>query len=132
MMGFRSTFVTEDCVFPWPEWFRDKYADSIMFGRDASHEKAKYGCAIASRREFKTYHTFTCLEDDIQKVMIEADHEYSKRVRLVWLHECGGITLVYITREKIIFQEPHDFWEVDDCAHSYCYGCSDPKGALDA
>lgn len=114
-MGFRSTFTTQDYNIPWPEWFRNKYQSLIWFRED--------GGTLSSVREVKTYMAWSELHDDIQKAI---DWEgFGLDFVLAYLHECGGITRVQISRDRIVFTEPADWIVTKGVTHDYCYGCSD-------
>jgi len=119
-MGFRSTFVTDDLAWKWPQWFREKYASNVHFPLESG--------PIASVREGKTYGMYTDIPADIQRALSEiepAEREF--RLVLVYLHECGGITRCEIRRDSIRWNEP-DGWRVTDgVEHSYCYGCSNAQ-----
>lgn len=117
-MGFRSTFVTQDYYIQWPEWFIAKYSDHVNFNDGK-------GC-ISSRQEKKSYGVFSELEDDIQKVLKEIESKLDGFI-LVWLHECGGITRVSISKDSITYREPDSWRNTDDITHDYCYGCSDER-----
>ncbi|MEV0297450.1 hypothetical protein [Nocardia sp. NPDC050710] len=47
----------------------------------------------------------------------------SPSLELILLHECGGITKVHITRDRIRMAEPTGWREVDEIEHWFC-GCS--------
>jgi hypothetical protein len=115
-MGFRSTFSTQEYPnIDWPQWFRDKYADTV-------HINDRGG--MVSRRESKTYTTWKDLPDDIRKAIDWEDVVLHSFV-VVFLHECGGVTRCQIERDAIKWSEPLT-WEVTPgITHNYCYGCSD-------
>lgn len=115
-MGFRSTFTIEDYRIKWPEWFVDKYKDSVWFNDDSTG-------VISSKHEAKTYGLFSDLHLDIQKA-INWDN-FSLNIVLVYLHECGGITRCQISRSSIKWSEPTEWHETNGIQHNYCYGCSD-------
>ena len=117
-MGFRSTFVTEHYPIQWPQWFIDKYERSVFFPE-------KHG-SICSRFEAKTYMSWSELDVDIQKA-INWDELKLDNVVLVYLHECGGITRVQISKDNILYSEPKEWDETECVTHDYCYGCSDIK-----
>src|SRR5215216_4675987 len=96
-MGFRSGFITEDIDKTLPQWFVDKWGAVVNFYN--SNE-----LPISSKREGKTYAGFADLVGDLQKA-IEWDDEQETLV-LIWLHECGGITRVELTRDGIYYAEP--------------------------
>lgn len=115
-MGFRSTLVTEDDYgIQWPQWFRDKYAKTIMFREDCKGP-------LSSTRETKAYADWDELPQDIQRVI---DWGRTEKFILVYLHECGGITRVKIQKDAIKWSEPSGWKETEGVDHHYCYGCSD-------
>lgn len=116
-MGFRSTFTTEDFNIHWPEWFREKYANTVDFGRDGAG-------SLHSKGEAKTYSAsgWADLPEDIRKAI---DWNEIDQFVLVYLHECGGITRVQIERDIVKWSEPTGWSQTDGVNHHYCYGCSD-------
>lgn len=127
-MGFRSTFVTEDHQIVWPDWFKQKYEGVLNFGRG---EKG----ALSAKHEYKHHERGDGLLEDIQRA-IDWD-TFGSKLRphfvLVYLHECGGITRVEISKDAIRFSQPDAYSEIDEIEHDECYGCSnlakqtDPK-----
>ena len=61
-MGFRSTFTTSDYSIKWPEWFKEKYRDTVAFRENGVG-------ALHSIFEYKTYMTWGELHTDIQKAI---------------------------------------------------------------
>lgn len=118
-MGFRSTFITEDIDGHFPEWFITKWQHVVHFGK-AGNDGA---LPLSSKWEAKHYDGFQDLETDIQKAFPWDGR--LKRIILVWLHECGGITRVEISKNAIKYSEPYDWNIQDEPTHTYCYGCSD-------
>ena len=119
-MGFRSTFVSEHRGFEWPQSFRDKWEPMVFFAGD--------GSLIASRSEGKTYERWQALPEDIQRVIRETDRlNEIPHFRLIYFHECGGVTRVEITKDAITYSEPDSWSKTDGVTHHYCYGCSDPS-----
>ena len=116
-MGFRSTFVTEDSSQAWPQWFIDKYKNIIHF-------PAHHG-PLSTKTEIKIYDDL--IFRDIQQTLIECGEDHS--FRMVLLHECGGVTLVDITGNSIVYSESRDFKTVDFIEHSYCYSCTTPNAS---
>ena len=123
-MGFRSTFVTNDSSWLWPDWFREKYASSVHF-------PSKSG-PIASMFEGKTYGIYEDIPADIQRSLNETEvlneSEFGPRdwcLVLVFLHECGCITRCEIRSTSIRWNEPTGWFTTDGVEHNYCYGCSD-------
>jgi len=120
-MGFRSTFVTEDCYLELPEWFYEKWNRIVHF-REVGGKKM---FPLSSKCEAKTYMGFAELESDLLKVIQET--EKLCRVRLLWLHECGGLTRTEIKASGIKRAVPTE-WDApydNEYGHDYCYGCSD-------
>jgi len=115
-MGFRSTFTTSDYSIKWPEWFREKYSNTVSFRENDIG-------ALHSIFECKTYMTWDELHTDIQKAIDW--NEFNSNFVLIYLHECGGITRCQIDKYAITFTEPADWRKSDGVEHSYCYGCSD-------
>lgn len=116
IMGFRSTFTTEDYAIKWPQWFIDKYAGTIAFvdgGVGPLH----------SVREMKTYRRMAELPHDIQ-IAIDWG-SFSSAFVMVYLHECGGITRCQIEKDAIKWSEPSQWKRTDGIDHWHCYGCSD-------
>jgi len=114
-MGFRSTFTSDDNHLCWPEWFKEKYQDSVNFPQHT-------GC-ISSKYECKIYSAWGDLTADIQKVVSAWPSD--SEVVLCFLHECEGVSRCKITKDSIKWTEPQDWESVDGVTHSYCYGCSD-------
>lgn len=112
-MGFRSTFVTEDNVVRWPDWFREKYANF-------AHVPAEG--VLSSKMECKTYFTWDGLAEDIRKAIDWAERDWP--FVFVWLHECGGITRVEIHQGGVWYNEPDGWANTDGVTHWYCDGCS--------
>ena len=115
-MGFRSTFTTSDYSIKWPEWFKEKYKDTVAFRENGVG-------ALHSIFECKTYMTWDELHTDIQKAIDWND--FGGNFVLVYLHECNGITRCQIDKDAIIFTEPVEWRKSDGVEHHYCYGCSD-------
>lgn len=125
-MGFRTTMTTEGFSgVEIPEWFKEKY-DWFNYGSQYGNENSPAVFPISLKGESKFYHALA--EDerllDIQKVITDAG---VKEITVVLLHECGGITLVKISQDKIYGREPETWREVEAVEHDYCYGCSDRK-----
>lgn len=119
-MGFRSKMMTEDAPgITVPEWFITKHP-TLHY----AWERHLPVLSIASRFERKFYDTLATTElfTDIQKVLIEA--EYTSTLSVVLLHECGGLTLVLISKNTIRGREPLLWKDVESVEHDYCYGCS--------
>lgn len=124
-MGFRSVFITEDMKgVAIPAWFAAKYSkyhwiwmsnEGQAFFPIAQFSESKYYGALAETEIFQ----------DLQRILIERTEDHPKKITLVLLHECDGITRVQITRDSITGREPTDWKDVDHVEHDYCYGCSD-------
>lgn len=91
-MGYRSTFITNHIMVKFPCWFVEKWSHIVHFGEDNR-------LPISSKKEAKIYTTWIELEEDIQKVLIEQNKEYS--IFLVWLGEDGAIEKRKISKDKI-------------------------------
>lgn len=115
-MGFRSGFLTTDMHVEWPDWFYDKHKELVHFNPE------RLG-AISSKHECKHYGAWSNLEKDIQKVLADADKDFS--VTLLYMHECRGVTKFEITKDSIRVLEPQHWSETKEITHHYCYGCSD-------
>jgi hypothetical protein len=118
-MGFRPTFVTDDCSYVWPQWFRDKY-QNVHFPDERG--------PISSKREAKCYQSWDeNFIADIQKCLIEELEREKDRdplLTLMFLHECGGVTRYQIGPYSILISEPQ-FWGIEkEVTHMYCYDCS--------
>lgn len=125
-MGFRSTMVTEHFGIKMPRWFVEKYPWLYFGGSNGMVEDDSPHLLISSKREVKFYCEFEKQEVfvDLQKVLIEVE---VKKIAVVLLHECAGITLVTVSQDKITGREPLTWKEVTGVEHNYCYGCSEPR-----
>lgn len=122
-MGFRTKMMTEDYQgIKVPEWFVLKYPQ-YNYGGDTG----TFLLSISSKNERKFYGVIKDEEifKDIQKILVEED--FTGSLSVVLLHECGGITLVIISRDKIYAREPLTWKNVESVEHDYCYGCSEDK-----
>lgn len=121
-MGFRSVLFTGDEHIPVPQWFLDKHPALIALGE----VDGKPGFPIGSKWETKFYDDFITDERllDLQKILIEHG-EPDRHLDVILLHECGGITKVWISPTHIIGSEPGEWDATENVTHSYCYGCSD-------
>lgn len=119
-MGFRSTFITEDCGIQWPHWFISKWDHLIWFRENGIG-------VFSSKFEKKCYGDtgFMGLPEDIQLAINWENHQ---RFILVFLHECGGITRCQIHKDSILWSEPVEWLKEEGIMHDYCYGCSDVNG----
>lgn len=119
-MGFRTTMTTEAYAgIKIPQWFKDKYT-CFNYGIDDVFP-------ITLKYETKFYAKLS--EDerllDIQKIL--KDDNFTGSTSVVLLHECGGVTLVFITTDSILAREPLTWKEVESVEHDYCYDCSKPQ-----
>lgn len=124
-MGFRSNFITEDMRgIEVPRWFNEKYPQHYCW---RNNNTGQYFFPIMQPWESKFYSALAETEIflDIQRILRESDSTID--IVLILLHECGGITRVKITKEKITGREPTEWKEVESVTHDYCYGCSDTK-----
>ena len=119
-MGFRSMFITEDCAFLWPEWFREKWGPLVHIPDRG---------ALASRAEAKVYMTWEELAPDIRRALKENKYGYFP-LRLLWFHECGGITKMDVGIDETRYAEPSRWGAVDGVTHWHCHGCSTPPAYL--
>ena len=124
-MGFRATFVIEDYNITWPAWFCEKYQEYVWFNSDNKG-------VFASKQEVKVVASlpFRDLVDDMQRAIQWEDEHDDFSIRIVYLHECGGITRARITRDVIQYTEPIEWHETDGITHYYCMGCGDPVSTL--
>lgn len=125
VMGFRSMVVSSDYPIHWPGWFAEKYASTLH---------VPVSGPLSSRHEHKVYGAWSDLAADVQKAIDWNDHSpqrarFDLPFRLCFFHECGGVTVVKITRDTITYSEPESGeWQVVEApTHSYCDGCSDPR-----
>lgn len=123
-MGFRSTITTEHFGMKMPGWFVEKYPNFQFGGSNGMEKNDSPHLLITSRGEEKFYRVFATDERflDIQRVLREVE---VKEIVAVLLHECGGITRIQISQDKIEGSEPISWKKVGGVTHDYCYGCSD-------
>lgn len=125
-MGFRSKMMTEEYSgLEVPTWFLEKYPQYHY-----SWNLYKPVLSIASRTERKFYSALKDEElfQDLQKVLAENEYEYAMSV--VLLHECGGITLVRVSKDEIKGLEPNSWKEVKSVEHDYRDCCFDVTHTL--
>ena len=105
-----------------PDWFISKYP-SLHY----SYDQYWPVFSMSSRFERKFYDDLKENEmmQDLQKVL--AENEFGGTASVVLLHECGGITLVLISKDSIAAREPASWKDVERVEHDYCYGCSEKK-----
>jgi hypothetical protein len=115
-MGFRSVFVTASNGQVWPQWFRNKYDKWLNIPEMG---------LLSTKEEVKVYEDHIFLD-----IQLALDPEQFP-LRVVVLHECGGITLVDIHSDNIVYSEPgHGAFKVRPfITHSYCYCCTEPAKA---
>ena len=126
-MGFRSVMITNSQWTPVPKWFQNKYPEMSF---RSGNEGKTFPASILYERKFYQDISSTELFVDIQKVLNEdnsAPYEYDWVFPIVLLHECGGITLVHITKNAITAREPIGWKDVERVEHDYCYDCSYKK-----
>jgi hypothetical protein len=114
-MGFRSSWTMQHYDVNWSQKFQDKYRDSINFN----------DTCISPKFEAKACSAWENLITDIQAEVFLNNSLPLENIIFVWLHECGGITRVQISKDSILYSEPNDWRTSDGIEHDYCYGCSD-------
>ncbi len=118
-MGFRTVVISEDRPLTLPLWFVEAHPE-LHFG---NNEDGSSRLPIASRFERKFYGSKDDqLFLDLQRVLNESP-SWIDNVELILFHECGGITKVLVTRDRIRMAEPTGWSEVDEIEHWFC-GCS--------
>ena len=128
-MGFRSTIVSEHLRLSLPDWFVDKWKDLYHFNNSIGVDwdgKKHISLPISSIVERKYYDSFSVTElfIDIQTVLKEDTISgINKPIHIVLLHECGGLSVVDITKDNITGREPTGWKSVDHVTHDYCYDC---------
>lgn len=121
-MGYRSTFVSEHIYVPLPEWFIEKYKNSVHF---YVRPEGLYGggageltMPISSKYERKFYNSAE--EEifvDLSKVLRELDdREHVGNIIIALMHEDGEIDRVTITPKKVTIQGLN--FDPDDCYNS--------------
>lgn len=114
-MGYRSTFVTEDLYVPIPDWFVEKWKDSVHFGVTAYEGEKVISFPISSKWERKFYSgAEEELFIDLARVLKECKESYVNRLKLALMHEDGLIDRVIITPHKITL-EGNLTYDKDDC-----------------
>ena len=118
-MGFRSVLISGQDSRNWPEWLVAKYSAAIDFDNGL----------IRSRSEMKLYDGLLLdLFTDLQSAIGEA---CPMPLVVVCLHECGGVSRVEISPQRIQWTEPAIWRVVDEGGeHWHCYGCSDSSKAI--
>ncbi|WP_157184644.1 hypothetical protein [Nocardia niigatensis] len=111
--------ISEDLAFALPLWFVEAHPE-LHFGNGGDGSPR---LPIASRFERKFYGSKDDpLFLDLQRVLNETP-SWRHHVELILFHECGGITKVLVTRDRIRMAEPTGWSEVDEIEHWFC-GCS--------
>ncbi|MFE3190840.1 hypothetical protein ACFXHA_17650 [Nocardia sp. NPDC059240] len=111
--------ISEDLPSALPFWFVEAHPE-LHFGKDGDGLSR---LPIASRFESKFYGSKDDpLFLDLQRVLNE-NPSWGRNVELILFHECGGITKVLVTRDRIRMAEPTGWSEVDGIEHWFC-GCS--------
>lgn|GEM_PF-2878685 len=111
-----------------PDWFIEKYSNiHALIHKISDEEELYFTFPLSTYKEQKFYGDFETegLFKDIQKILSENILHAS--LDIILLHECGGVTKVVITPDKIIGMEPTGWKIVEGVEHDYCYGCSDAK-----
>jgi hypothetical protein len=90
-MGYRSTFVTDDCNIKLPKWFLDKWG-SMIHTYDGQ-------MPISSKMECKTYGRLIGFELDLQKVVSESESRLP--IHIVFMGEDGALSKSTIFAERI-------------------------------
>jgi len=103
-MGYRSVFITEDNYAALPDWFYDKYKDSINFGEHVFGNgiRSKSCFPLSSKSERKFYQG---AEDemfiDLSRVIEEMQDDLMESITLLLLHEDEELSNVVITADTI-------------------------------
>ena len=113
-MGFRSTITMQDYGQKWPAWLLEKYK---------RHDFPTSG-PLSFKFECKIYDDEIFL--DMRKALLENNYNFSS-MRVIALHECGGVTAIDISKEGITYCEPTGWVAVNFITHSYCSDCSLPN-----
>lgn len=127
-MGFYSSFITSSLQFDWPEWFVAKWSESVHFPPipDFPVPPGFLRGPISSKIPRKAYRGFAELPADIMRVLTEANFLTGGDdfFELIYLHECGGITMYRFGRSGIRVFEPRTWEETEDITHDCCLDCS--------
>lgn len=119
-MGYRTTFVSEHIYVPLPQWFTDKWEESVHF---YVRPEGLYGAPagtltmpISSKFERKFY---SSAEDelfiDLARVLRELDErDRVKEISIALMHEDGEIDRVIITPNKITLEGSLKY-DPEDC-----------------
>ena len=116
-MGFRSKLIMEDMGQKWKDSFREEYGSKF-------HIPISGG--IASDHEVKFYGHDLIIA--IRDGMVDIP---DTGIRCVLLHECGGITVVDLFVDKILWMVPTEWEATNDTGHHYCYGCCEHPNYCD-
>ena len=99
-MGFNSTITMQDYSQQWPEWFRLRYPKLHCPERGPA----------SSIGEMKI--PGPGLFEDIQAALADTTLTKIPKMRVIVLHENGGVTAVDISKEQIAYSEPQAWDEV--------------------
>lgn len=105
-MGIRSTFVVHEQGIKWPSWFIERWGGWCMFDMETG--------VVASRRSAKTRMTWPKFLEDMRSAV---DWVTTKRVKMVFLHDTGGITLCTVTHDGVVLEEPTGWARVQEPEH---------------
>lgn len=115
-LSVATTQVTYDDV--WPSWFADKYASAIQGDR----------VSFGPMKVYRSIEFFS----DLQRANVErgwwAKWPVERPLRVVVMHECGGVARVNIYHDRIdyLVPEPQTEWVPDDCGIGLHYLCGGP------
>ena len=103
-MGYRSVFITEDNYMELPDWFYDKYKDSINFGEHVFNDgiRSKSCLPLSSKSERKFYQGAKDeMFIDLSRVIEELQNDLMDSITLLLLHEDHELSSVVITADTI-------------------------------
>ena len=118
-MGYRTTFVSEHLYIPIPDWFLEKYQDSVHFYiRPAGLHGGGEGSLtfpISSQYERKFY---SGAEDelflDIARVLRNSKEKLIRDINIVLMHEDGEVDRVIVEPNKVTLQRSLRYDKDDD------------------
>lgn len=87
-MGYRSTLITDQWDFKFPDWFAEKYKDRYNFGENNS-------LPLSSKTEVSRF--IDDIEDDIVRCLQEQNSNW--RICAVWLYEDGKIARIVFDKK---------------------------------
>ena len=122
-MGIRCTFVTSFYGPRLPDWFVEKWRDTVSFDSYAN----SFGFPLASKIRTKAHRVG--IIEDIQRVLQETDDgKRQHKIDFVYLHECAGITHIRISKDEVMYFEPTAWKEVEDAdGHQHYSSCGPEK-----